>query len=71
MDGFDSQLIDWEPIFEIEDGKEIFLGNEVVKLKTNKNPQGLVELEIMFGSANHYNIKICLIEKIHIKSVNF
>lgn len=33
---------------EDKDGKEIVLGQEVLQLKTNKIPKGLIELVIMF-----------------------
>jgi len=53
MNDFENQVIDWQPMVEMKNGNEIFFGSEVVQLKTNTIPKGLVVLEIMFDNVDH------------------
>lgn len=46
-DQYEHQRIDRNGLVEDNDGKETVLGQEVLQLKTNKIPKGLIELERM------------------------
>lgn len=50
IDVYESQEINFNAFVETIDGKDIVFENEIVHLKTNKIPKGLVALERVFNS---------------------
>jgi hypothetical protein len=48
VDNYDSQVIDFNNLIEVIDGKETIFGNEILQLPTNEIPKGLTELEGLF-----------------------
>lgn len=55
---------------EILDGKDTIFGNEIVQLKTNKIPKGLVALERVFDSQDSKTMKQSPINKQDLEDVN-
>ena len=49
-DKYHGQELDCNDLVETIDGKQTILGQEVIQLKTNKVPKGLVILENMFDN---------------------
>ena len=47
---YDSQELDCNDFVEVIDGKETFFGQEILQLKTNKLPKGLVVMESAFDN---------------------
>lgn len=54
---YEHQWIDWNGLVEDKDGKGTVLGQEVLQLKTNKIPKGLIELERMFDDKDIASFK--------------
>ncbi|HEX4849368.1 MAG TPA: hypothetical protein VFV08_01115 [Puia sp.] len=50
IDEYENQEIDFHAFVETIDGKETLVGKEIIQLKTNKIPRGLVALERVFDS---------------------
>jgi len=56
-DYYENQEIDFNAFVEEHDGKETLFGQEVVQLKTNKIPKGLIALEKAFDGHDRYKKK--------------
>lgn len=52
------------------DGKETIFGNEIIQLKTNKIPKGLVALEGVFDGPDRSNAKQTSTHKEDLEEVN-
>jgi len=50
IDEYENQEIDFQAFVETIDGKETLVGKEIIQLRTNKIPRGLVALERAFDS---------------------
>ena len=55
---YDSQELDCSAFVEMVDGKEIVFGQEILQLKTNKLPKGLVMLESTFDNQDRFTSKV-------------
>ena len=53
-----SQELDCSAFTETIDGKETILGQEILQLKTNKLPKGLVMLENAFDNQDRFTSKV-------------
>ena len=56
-DQFLGQEIDYATFVEKLDSKDTIIGQEVVQLKTNKIPKGLVVLETIFDSHDRFKVE--------------
>jgi len=56
-DHYENQEIDFNAFVEEHDGKETLFGQEIVQLKTNKIPRGLIALEKAFDGHNRFKMK--------------
>lgn len=55
---YDSQELDCSEFFEIVDGKETNFDQEILQLKTNKMPKGLVMLENFFDNQDRFKSEV-------------
>lgn len=57
VDHYQAQAINFSDFVEMTDGKETLLGQEIIQLKSNKIPRGLVALERAFKIQDKVEIK--------------
>lgn len=69
IDKYDAQEIDFNAFVENVDGKDMVFGKEVVQLKTNKIPRGLVALERVFDGSDAPT-KTLIVEKDNLEEIN-
>lgn len=70
IDQYESQEIDCSALVQVVDKKEIVFGNEVVQLKTNKIPKGLVALEWVFDGCDRLNTKVSPTNSVNLEEIN-
>lgn len=70
MDQYESQEIDCNALVQVVDNKETIFGNEVVQLKTNKMPKGLVALERVFDGNDRMNTNVISTKNGYLEEVN-
>jgi len=70
IDEYENQEMDFQNFVEVVDGKETLLGKELIQLKTNKIPRGLVALERAFDNRDQFVMKASPTNKNDLEEIN-